>query len=71
MKNMKKHLEIAFAEAMYQEMYMTANLIATALETLGDAEGLDAALDEKNVVDEGESRAAINENIVYLPCQGG
>jgi len=38
MKTLKDHLELAFAEAMYSGLFVTAGLISAALETLSEKE---------------------------------
>lgn len=62
MKNVRKHLEIAFADAMYQEMYITAGLIAAALETVG------VSVDFDNGTVKAKSAS---ENVVSFPGNGG
>ncbi len=58
MKNVKEHLEIAYADAMYRELYITAGLIAAALETLG------VVVDGEDLEDEVENS---DENVVCFP----
>ena len=61
MNNVREHLEKAFAEAMYNELFVTAGLIAAALETIG----VNVESDALEAVPE---RGA--ENVVCFPVIG-